>query len=349
MTITYGPSNMSKEQLSKYAVMDEELAEARKSALRLVFLKQHQVPKADWSNVAAFREKRSQLEVERLKQQGPPGPGIEEEFKSIEMRDGFQSRIKIHKPTSGGGPLIVLVFGGGFIVGNEEQLTPLGRALAKAFGAITVTVSYRLAPEHKFPTAAHDVEDSLIWIAEHAKDLGADPSIGFLLGGVSAGGVWLCVPWIFPLEENHVPAEYKELFISRDEMVDVPVLDKDALTAINAYLSPDESSPLMSPFNSKTPHKGMPPTCVQVAGLDPLRDDGLIYERVLRDYGVKTKLNVWPGVPHAHFAFFPFLGAGKKAMVDIIMGFNWLLGSALNPERICESLSSELDSGAMGA
>ncbi|KAI4843616.1 hypothetical protein E4T44_06643 [Aureobasidium sp. EXF-8845] len=259
---------MSKEQLAEYA-----------------FLKQHSVPKADWSDVAAFREKRSKMEVERLEQQGPPGPGVEEEIKSMKMRDGHQSRIKIHKPTSGGGPLVVLVFGGGFIVGNEEQLTLVSRALAKAFGAIAVTVSYRLAPEHKFPIAAHDVEDSLVWIAERAKDLGADPSTGFPLGGVSAGD----------------------------------------------------------------PHKGLPPTCIQVAGLDPLRDDGLVYKRVLRNNGIKTKLSVWPGVPHAHFAFFPFLGASKKAMVDIIVGFNWLLGSALSPEQIRGSPNPGLNSGAMGA
>jgi len=154
------------------------------------FLSKHPVPKADWSNLDKFRAARAGLEEKRLKEQGTPGPGFEEGFRTISMRDGFESRIKIHKPVDTTDPLIVLVFGGGFIVGNDEQLTPLGRATAKAFKATTITISYRLAPEHKFPTPAHDVEDSLLWIARNAKELGADPTKGFVLGGISAGGMW---------------------------------------------------------------------------------------------------------------------------------------------------------------
>lgn len=95
-------------------------------------------------------------------------------------------------------------------------------------------------------------------------------------------------------------------------------------------------SPLYSPFNSKTPHKNLPPTYVAVCGLDPLRDDGLIYEQVLKEHGVKTRLDVWPGVPHAHFAFLPFLNASKKAILDTYLGFGWLLGVDITPEQVQE-------------
>ena len=45
-------------------------------------------------------------------------------------------------------------------------------------------------------------------------------------------------------------------------------------------------SPLIHPL-----HK-LPPAYVQVAGLDPLRDEGLLYERLLRENGVKTKIEM---------------------------------------------------------
>ncbi|THY18855.1 lipase/esterase [Aureobasidium pullulans] len=330
---------MDSNPTAAYEEMDAELAEA-----------------TDWSDLDAFRAKRAQLEEERLKTQGPPEPGIREEIRTITMRDGFENKIKVHRPATAGGPLIVLVFGGGFVVGNEGQLTPLARALARTSGATAITIGYRLAPESKFPTAAHDVEDSLLWIAKNSKELEADPSKSFVLGGISAGGnlvacvaqktlhdkslahpltgLWLCVPWIFPLENDLVPAKYKDIYLSRDRMVAVPGLDRDSLTAIEDYLSPDACSPLYSPFNSKNPHVGMPQTYVQVCGLDPLRDDGVVYEKVLQENGVTTKIDVWPGVPHAHFAFFPFLATSKKAMVDVELAFGWLLGADLTAQRI---------------
>lgn len=86
-----------------------------------------------------------------------------------------------------GGPLIVLGFGGGFIAGSNKQMAREAQALVRLFGAVVVNISYRLAPEHKFPVGVQDGWDNLIWLAVHAQDLGADPAKGFIMGGVSAG------------------------------------------------------------------------------------------------------------------------------------------------------------------
>lgn len=106
------------------------------------------------------------------------------------MRDGSSSSLKIFKPSSGPpGPLIVLCFGGGFVAGDNDQLTEMARISVQLFGATVVAVSYRLAPEYKFPTQQHDCWDSVQWIADNATAdvLASAPSKGFVLGGVSAG------------------------------------------------------------------------------------------------------------------------------------------------------------------
>jgi acetyl esterase/lipase len=158
-------------------------------AEQIQFLKKNTLPKGNWADIKQFRAMREDMEAQRLKALGSPAPHVEEEFKSITMRDGFESQIKVHKPAGkSGGPLLVLVYGGGFVVGNNQQLTPYGRGLARAFDAVVVTIAYRLAPDHKFPTAPNDTEDTLLWIAKNAESLGADPSKGFILGGISAGG-----------------------------------------------------------------------------------------------------------------------------------------------------------------
>lgn len=85
---------------------------------------------------------------------GPAEPSIVEEYKDIPMRDGFQSSIKIHRPATppaGGSPLMIFCFGGGFISGDYHTGTAFARAWARLFGAVTVAISYRLAPENKFP------------------------------------------------------------------------------------------------------------------------------------------------------------------------------------------------------
>ena len=46
-----------------------------------------------------------------------------------------------------------------------------------------------------------------------------------------------------------------------------------------------EVSPLLYPSQV-----GLPPTFFQIAGIDPLRDEGLLYEKLLREAGVKTQL-----------------------------------------------------------
>lgn len=148
-------------------------------------------------------------------------------------------------------------------------------------------------------------------------------------------GLWLCVPLVFP-NKDLVPEKYRDVWFSHEQNAEAPILDKDAIDAIGNHLEPDESSPLYSPFNSKNPHKGLPPTYIQVDGMDPLRDDGLIYEQVLSENGVKTKLDIWPGLPHAHFGFLPFLSGSKKAVLDTFLGFGWLLGVDISPQKVQE-------------
>lgn len=256
------------------------------------------------------------MEKQGLEALGPCPPEVEESYQKIKMRDGYESEIKLFKPTkppTGGSPLIVLVYGGGFVIGSNDQLTAYGRQLSKLYGATCVNISYRLAPEHKFPTGINDSWDTVKWCAANAASFGADPSKGFLLGGVSAGanitsvvaqkaldeklsppltGLWLCVPLVFP-SADQVPEKYKEQWFSHEQNKDAPILNAEAISAIGIHLEPDAASDLYSPYNTKSPHKGLPRTYISVDGLDPLRDDGLIHDQVLREHGVETRLDIW--------------------------------------------------------
>lgn len=250
-----------------------------------------------------------------------------------------------------------------FIMGSNKQLSPISRLATAAYGATVVNTSYRLAPVHKFPTAANDTWDTLKWLAANHESIGADPSAGFIIYGISAGGnlaaavaqKWhdeQCLPKLtgislgvpLLLDEQLVPEKYKHLWFSREQNADSMLLNNQALAHMMQSYEPDISSPDWSPFNSETPHTGLPPVYISVNGQDPLRDDGLIYEKVLRDHGVKTKLAVFPGVPHGHEAF-PGLGSAVKSFFETVRSFGWLLGNEKTVEELKEWCRVESPSG----
>jgi len=334
------------------------------------FLKNVQLPPpADYKDYAAVRHDAHLREQAALQAIGPAGADVSETYQEIPMRDGTSSKMKLirpHSPSSSSPeqkrPLIVLFFGGGFVTGSCEQLTAYGRSFARVFNAVTVCASYRLAPEHPFPQAINDAWDAVQWAAANARALGATPEHGFVVGGVSAGahvsgvsaqlaldvaldppvtGQFLSVPAI--LTEAMVPDAYKELYFSLQQNADVPVgMNGKVLAAFVEHWKPDSASPLYSPMNAVKPLVGMPPAYIQVDGMDPLRDDGLVYEKMLRDHGVATRLDVYPGLPHAHWAFFPMLKSSVKASMDIVKGMGWLLGHEVDDETARKSMAVTL-------
>ncbi|KAK1959752.1 alpha/beta hydrolase fold-3 domain-containing protein [Colletotrichum sublineola] len=302
-----------------------------------------------------------------LSTEGPRKPDTDFDYSiNVRMRDGYLSETRIHKPPNPSGaksPVIVLLYGGGFVTGDCRQLGGFARVATRLFNATVVNLSYRLAPANPFPAAPNDVWDGLKWVAGNAQTLGGDTSVGFILGGVSAGGnlaavtaqktvdgtdvltppltgLWLCIPVI--AEEDAVPTQYRDLFFAREQNAEAPILGAAAFARIRAAYAPQAKSPDYSPFNSAAPHKGMPPTFLQVAGKDFLRDDGMVYERALREHGVETRLEVYPGAPHGHIAFRgENIKSSIKARVDIFKGLAWLLKVSVAEGDIRTELSRE--------
>ncbi|KAK4545793.1 hypothetical protein LTR36_002747 [Oleoguttula mirabilis] len=321
----------------------------------LEFAENNPSPPMDWDNAAATAAGMAAMEAMLLAQIGPPESAITEHAQQIPMRDGFESTIKIHKPSSppsAGSPLIVLILGGGWISGSKDQLTPFARAMVRLFGAVVVNISHRLAPQFKFPKGAEDAWDSVKWIAAHASELGADPALGFVVGGVSAGGnltavvtalsieeklnppitgQWLCTPAL--MDEQHVPEKYKKYFLSREHNAHAPVLDRAALAALKKHVEWDDDSPLRFPVLSKAPLKDLPPTYFQADGMDPIRDDAMIYDEMLKEAGVKTKIDFYPGCPHGHMFFMPGIELSNRGLSDMFAGFGWLLGKEISGEE----------------
>lgn len=89
------------------------------------------------------------------------------------------------KRGDGPAPVVVVVHGGAWTMGDPSQAA--GNALHFARrGISTVSISYRLAPAHRFPAPLDDVRRGLRFVRVHAAELGVDPNRMALLG-LSAG------------------------------------------------------------------------------------------------------------------------------------------------------------------
>lgn len=286
-----------------------------------------------------------------------PTHDTHESIITIPMRDGYLGEARIIKPNilSKNAPLVILIHGGGYIMGTNMQCIPWARPIAALYGAIIALPSYRVAPEYKFPFAPHDIWDSVSWLASNASSLGADLRAGFVIGGCSAGAGLAIVtahhtlkePLASPLtgvmanipacmSEETVPGKYKHLWVSREQNSEALTLDRKLLGIIEEAYGMDVYSEDYSPFNDGVLFEGLPRTYVQVAGMDTLRDDGIVYAKSLRDCGVDVKLDVYPGVPHGHFNIWPGLGVSVKSQVDTIWNIGWLLERGVERERVEE-------------
>jgi acetyl esterase/lipase len=82
-------------------------------------------------------------------------------------------------------PAVVVIHGGGWSGGKRQDMTPFAKQIA-AHGYVAPTISYRLAPKHRFPAQIEDVKAAVRYLRAHAKELNIDPErIGAM--GVSAG------------------------------------------------------------------------------------------------------------------------------------------------------------------
>ena len=229
----------------------------------------------------------------------------------IPTRDGASvaARLYADQPRQGAAPLPALLYmhGGGFTIGGLYSHDVVCRVLARLAGAAVVSLDYRLAPEHRFPTAVNDTWDALDWLVAQAPALGLDAS-RLAVGGDSAGGTLAAVAalhardigvklalqlLIYPGTTDHQDTP------SHARYANGPVLDKALIDWFFAqYIDPaDRSDWRFAPLKSADV-EGVAPAWVGLAECDPLVDEGVLYADKLRAAGVPVNLEIYRGVVH---------------------------------------------------
>lgn len=267
-----------------------------------------------------------------------PRAGVSiEELDVPSLFDDHRIPVRVYRPkaTVGAGAL-VYAHGGAFVFGDLDLEDDKCCAWAREARCVVVAVDYRLAPEHRFPTAIEDCCSTLTWVADRAGDLAVDAArLG--VGGCSAGGAiaaGLALLW----RDRGMPELALQVLL-------YPVLDAALSTgSLTSMLTPEgrrdmelmwghylacprsEAPPYASPAGASD-LRGLPSTYIAAAQFDALRDDALAYAQRLADAGVSTELHLWPRVPHA----FELLAPGTRIAHRSVMQQAQAIARRLGP------------------
>jgi acetyl esterase len=233
------------------------------------------------------------------------------------MANGVPVRVYWPPAESGNLPIVVFYHGGGFALGDLETHDPVARAHAVGADAIVVSVDYRLAPEHPFPTGPDDCWAALQWVAAHAGELGGDPD-RIAVAGDSAGGNLAAVTAQRARDEGGPPLVFQLLWYPTIT-ADTPILDRDVIDAFMSWyipgvnLSDPKSLPVaLAPCNAAD-LSGLPPAFIGSAEHDPLRDDAALYAKLLNEAGTPAELSNEGTLTHGYVSFALIIPAAAEA------------------------------------
>jgi acetyl esterase len=249
--------------------------------------------------------------------------------------------IRIYTP-EGNRPFGALVYfhGGGWVVGNIEMTDQPCRMITKAAGCVTVSVDYRLAPEHKFPAGPEDCYAATKWVSDNATDLGCDAS-RIAVGGTSAGANLAAAAALMARDRGAPKIAYQLLvYPATRRELDTPSHKQFATDGYyilsradmewfwGHYLArdADAANPYACPERAKS-LAGLPPALVITAEFDPLRDEGEAYAARLREEGVATVLKRYDGVTHGFFGMPSVVEKSRVAIAEASGALRGAIGS----------------------
>ncbi len=230
-------------------------------------------------------------------------------------------------------PCVVYLHGGGWVVGDLDSHDFVTAALAVDLNAVVIAVNYRLAPEHPFPAGFDDCLTVWRALQIQAQRLDIDPNRSAIAGDSAGGNLAAAVCLALRDAGEQQPVGQVLVYPglggaddlpSRIECVDAPLLSATDIGFYrHLYMNEGERSPFAMPLNAAD-FRGLAPAFIAVAQFDPLRDDGICYERALREAGVPTEFHPGFGLVHGCLRArgrVPEVDELYRRMVAALLGF----------------------------
>jgi acetyl esterase/lipase len=220
-------------------------------------------------------------------------------------------------------PVIVYYHGGGWVIADVDTYDAAPRAMSKALNAIVVSVEYRHSPEFKFPAQHDDAAAAYRWTLHNAASWGGDPA-RIATVGESAGGNLAVATAIYARDNGltvprHIVSVYpiansSMTLPSRRDSANAKPLNTAMLPWFGYYYQTSKADAQDPRLNLVAANlRGLPPTTIINAQIDPLRSDGETLAAAMRAAGDKVEQKTFPGVTHEFFGMAKVVNGAKQA------------------------------------
>ena len=239
--------------------------------------------------------------------------GIDETERIISA-DGYEIKLNLVWPAGTAAeklPVFLFIHGGGWVLGDYPTHRRMVRDLVLESGAAAVFVNYTPTPDAVYPQQINEIYAALKWVAENGDEVNVDGK-NLAVVGNSVGGNMTAVMSLMAKEKGGPEIKFQVMMW--------PIVDADFETESYKQFGEKRflTSPLMkwmydmyipepekrkaiyaSPLQATIEQlKNLPPTLIQVAESDILRDEGEAYGRKLDEAGVPVTLIRYDGMIH---------------------------------------------------
>lgn len=259
--------------------------------------------------------------------------GVRVKAHTLGGRDGHHVSVKAPENT------ILYLHGGGFVAGVTHTYHNLSGQLAKSLNAQVYLPTYRLAPEHPFPSALEDAMSAYL----HLLEQGIDPEKLVVAGDSAGGGLTLTL--LLKLRDEGLPLPKAAITLSpaadgrgtaasleRNDKTDAMLSASIIRHCADALLDDiDREHPYASP--ALADYTGLPPLLISVDEHECLRDDAHAVAAKAREAGCRVEMISRKGMFHVWPIFTPFIPEARQDVNHIVQ---FLLSVGLNGATVAD-------------
>ena len=223
-------------------------------------------------------------------------------------------------------PGVLWVHGGGYQSGSAKDIfATRALSLVMKFGAVLVAPNYRLSKKYPYPAALYDCYAALLYLKNHAEELGVrDDQI--MVGGESAGGGMAAALCMLARDRGEVNIAFQmPLYPMLDDRDTPSSKDNHAPNwntkrnkkAWKRYLRTAYGTDIVSYYAAPArcrDYSGLPPCYTFVGDIEPFYCETVDYVHHLQEAGIKAAVDVYPDWFHAYDLFFPTRKVVREAI-----------------------------------